>query len=43
MRWAALSRLERVATEFIYHRRDADRFDGLYRPVNRCGVERCRD
>ncbi|EUA12252.1 hypothetical protein I546_2379 [Mycobacterium kansasii 732] len=43
VRWAALSRLERVATEFIYHRRDADRFDGLYRPVNRCGVERCRD
>ncbi|KZS59856.1 hypothetical protein A4G26_11595 [Mycobacterium kansasii] len=43
VRSTALSRLERVATGFIYHRRDADRLGGLYRPVNRCGVERCRD
>ncbi|ETW24575.1 hypothetical protein MGAST_07635 [Mycobacterium gastri 'Wayne'] len=43
VRSPALSGLERVATEFTYHRHDADRLDGLYRPVSRSGVERCRD
>ncbi|ETZ98201.1 hypothetical protein I547_6510 [Mycobacterium kansasii 824] len=42
VRAATLSRPDRVATEFIHHRRYADRLDGLYRP-NRCGVERCCD